>query len=159
MRERHFMMSMRFDKKYPADFGLIPSVNNDVYFLPSDNSIWEKRDLYDFGWGKENGYYNLPLPQFDDLINIIINSECNDDRYGAAAILLDDYGDKLLIKCQDILKDEQNVNMYCGFFNLLQLDFPLNRSSILGKSLREISKDFEHWKDISKQVRKHCNRR
>ena len=123
--------------------------------LPIDNSLWKKRNLYDFGWGKENGYYRLPLPQFDDLVNIIIISKCKDNRYGAAAIILDDFNDNLLIKCQEIFKYEKNPKKYCDFFKILQLNIPINRSSILGKSYKEITEDFEKWNDISKQVLKY----
>ena len=64
MNEKLFMMSMRFNKESPEDFGLIPSEDSDIYVKPSDNSLWKKRNLYDFGWGKENGFYKLPLPNF-----------------------------------------------------------------------------------------------
>ena len=157
MNEKLFMMSMRFNKKFPKDFGLIPSEDADIYIMPSDKSLWKKRNLYDFGWGKENGYYKLPLPQFDDLVNIIMNSEFKDNRYGSAAIILDDYNDELLIKCQEVLRDEQNAKRYCAFFNILKLDIPMNRSSKLGKSYKEIAEDFKKWKDISKQVLKYIN--
>jgi len=155
MNEKLFMMSMRFNKESPEDFGLIPSEETDIYIMPSDKSLWKKRNLYDFGWGKENGYYKLPLPQFDDLVNIIINSESKDNKYGAAAIILDDFNDDLLFKCQEIFKDGKNAKKYGDLFKILQLDIPMNRSSTLGKSYKEISEDFEKWKDISKQVLKY----
>lgn len=154
MEEKLFMLSKRFDKKTPGDFGLIASKDADIYIRPSDNSLWKRRNLYDFGWGKENGYYKLPLPQFDDLVNIVLNSECKDNKYGAAAIILDEYNDNLLSKCQKILKDKRNAKKYCDFFKILHLDVPLNRSSTLGKNYKEISEDFEKWKDISEQVLK-----
>ena len=134
------MMSMRFNKEAPEDFGLIPSEDTDIYIMPSDKSLWKKRNLYDFGWGKENGYYKLPLPQFDDLVNIIMNSECKDNKYGAAAIILDDFNDNLLRKCQEILKDGKNAKKYYDFFRILQLDIPINRSFTLGKNNKEISR-------------------
>lgn len=155
MNEKLFMMSMRFNKESPEDFGLIPSEDTDIYIMPSDKSLWKKCNLYDFGWGKENGYYKLPLPQFDDLVNIIINSECKDNKYGAAAIILDDFNDDLLLKCQEIFKDGKSAKKYGDFFKILQLDIPINRSSTLGKSYKEISEDFEKWKDISEQVLKY----
>lgn len=155
MNEKIFMMSMRFNKEAPEDFGLIPSEDTDIYIMPSDKSLWKKRNLYDFGWGKENGYYKLPLPQFDDLVNIIMNSECKDNKYGAAAIILDDFNDNLLRKCQEILKDGKNAKKYYDFFRILQLDIPINRSFTLGKNNKEISEDFEKWKYISMQVLKY----
>ena len=33
-----------------------------------DHTLWGKCKLYDFGWGKENGFYKEPLPGFDTLL-------------------------------------------------------------------------------------------
>lgn len=149
------MMSMRFNKNSPEDFGLIPTNEDDIFIMPTDNSLWKKRNLYDFGWGQENGYYRLPLPSFEELVNIILSSDCNDNKYGAAAVILEDFCDELLIKVQELLKDEKNIRRYIQFFKILQLEIPINRSDILGKSYNEISEDYEKWKDISRQVLKY----
>ena len=45
----YFYMSMRMNKSDAADFGLIPYEENKA-INPKDNSIWEKKALYDFGW-------------------------------------------------------------------------------------------------------------
>lgn len=157
MNEKFFMMSIRFNKKSPEDFGLIPSKDADVYIMPSDNSLWKKRDLYDLGWGKEIGYYKLPLPKFDDLVNIILNSNCQENKYGAAAIILDDFSDKLLNKCQEILQDRKSIKKYLNFFKILQLQIPINRSSTVRKSYNEIFESFQKWKDISNQLQKYID--
>lgn len=49
MDENIFMMSRRFNKNSPEDFGLISINEEDVSIMPSDNSLWKKRNLYDFG--------------------------------------------------------------------------------------------------------------
>lgn len=149
------MMSMRFNKNSPEDFGLIPTNEDDTFIMPSDNSLWKKRNLYDFGWGQENGYYRLALPSFEELVDIILSSDCNDNKYGAAAVILEDFCDELLIKAQELLKDEKNIRRYIQFFKILQLEIPINRSDILGKSYNEISENYEKWKDISRQVLKY----
>ncbi len=146
---------MRFDKKMPEDFGLISSEDPEIFIMPVDNSCWKKRSLYDFGWGKENGYYRLPIPGFDQLIDIILNSDILDNKYGAGAIILDDYGDQLLKKCQEIFNKEFDSEKYSEFFDILQLRNSINRSSILGKSTSQISDDFRKWTEISERILKH----
>lgn len=149
-----FMMSMRFNKSTPEDFGLVQTDDSGVYIMQSDNSLWKKRDLYDFGWGKENGYYRLPLPCFDDLVSIILNSNLKNNKYGAAAIILDDYCEELYDKCDEILKDTQKVDEYSEFFSILQLEKPINRSTIVGKRSIQVSEDYNKWEEISKRLGK-----
>lgn len=155
MTEKLFMMSIRFNKNSPKDFGLVPSNEDDIFIMSTDNSRWKKHNLYDFGWGKENGYYKLPLPNFEQLVDIILSSDCNDNKYGAAAIILEDYCDELLIRAQKLLEDEKNMRNHLQFFKILQLETPINRSCVLGKSHSEVSQDYEKWKDISRQILKY----
>ena len=79
----YFVMSMRFNKCNASDFGFILKDKNTA-INPNDNSIWIKASLYDFGWGKENGFYKDPLPCFDSLFEIALYSTNSDDMYGAA---------------------------------------------------------------------------
>ena len=53
-----FVMSTRFNKCDASDFGLLP-LAEDMALSPNDGSIWAKTELYNFGWGDENGYYLL----------------------------------------------------------------------------------------------------
>ena len=149
---KYFMMSFRFNKETPKDFGLIKSNSTNIYISPLDKSLWKKRNLYDFGWGNENGYYRLPLGEFEDLIDIILNTNSDENKYGAAAVILDDYCDKLLIKCQELLKDNMRIKEYLEFFKILKLDISINRSNTHGKNFKEVSKEFDKWKDISEQI-------
>ena len=58
--KKYFLMSFRFDKNKPEDFGLEKSPSNDNIFIDlRDNSEWLKKDLYDFGWGNEYGFYKI----------------------------------------------------------------------------------------------------
>lgn len=88
-------------------------------------------------------------------MNIILSSNFDDNKYGAAAVILDDFCDELLINAQELLKDVKNIREYIQFFKILQLEIPINRSNILGKSYDEVSKDYEKWKEISRQVLKY----
>lgn len=43
----YFIMSMRFNKSSPKEFGLIPGDELGVFFKVDDNSQWKSRPLYD----------------------------------------------------------------------------------------------------------------
>ena len=101
---KYFVMSVRFNKCSALDFGLIPK-DSGTAIDPNDNSIWVKTELYDFGWGKENGFYKAPLPDFDTLLELVLHSEDRDDMYGAAAIILEKYADELLYRCEAMMND------------------------------------------------------
>jgi len=154
MDRRYFMMSQHFNKSSPDEFGLVPTTNPDIFILPQDNSKWKYRQLYDFGWGNEEGYFRIPLPDFHTLLNIIMFSDIEDNIFGAAAVVLSDYPEELLKECKHILHDENIPLEYLKLFKILNLDKPLNRSPIIGKSLSEISQDYEIWKNIADAVRR-----
>ncbi len=78
---QYFMISHHFNKTSLTDFGLIFS---DGKFVCSDGCEWIPRGLYDFGWGPENGYCRLPLPDFSVLITLASQNLLTDDVYGAA---------------------------------------------------------------------------
>ena len=153
MEIKYFIMSIRYNKNSPEDFGLIPSKDEDIYIMPSDNSLWRKRNLYDFGWGKETGFYRIPLPKFNELINIMLDSCLNENKYGAASIILDDYIEELLNISLEILSVNTNIDKYYDMFKILRLDEPINRSPIIGKNYNDILKDYEKWKYVSDQIK------
>lgn len=154
MTERYFMMSRRYNKVTPEQFDLVPTETPGKYLNVSDGTNWISRYLYDFGVGPEYGFCKFPMPEFEKLLDLLLNSEDEDNRYGAAVILIQEYPEELLSKCEDILKDKSNLSKYKAFFKTLQLDQLLNRSSILGKSSTEIEDDYIKWKVISLEVEK-----
>ncbi len=150
----YFLMSFRFNKQKYADFGLVQTNKPEIFKRDSDCSLWKFRPLYNFGWGKENGYCKIPIPGFNKLVDIILYSKNKDDKYGAAAVILDDFSDVLLDKCFEILNNEKNLKKYSNFFEILQLQDSLNRSSIIGKSYSRIADDFNRWEIVAKKVSK-----
>ena len=84
---KKFMMSTRFNKQTPSDFNL--EYINGKYISLIDGSEWEACALYDFGWGKENGFYKKPLGTFTELIKIVLDFTDQEDSYGAASIIED----------------------------------------------------------------------
>ena len=52
---KYFVMSTMFNKQTPSEFGM-KYVEGHFVSL-QDNSEWAQCQLYDFGWGRENGFY------------------------------------------------------------------------------------------------------
>ena len=151
--EQLFMMSKRFDKMTPEDFGLmLQEEATGTYVLPTDRSLWKRRQLYDFGWGSEMGYYRIPLPGFDHLIKLVLSSSVWENRYGAAAILLEDYPEPLLVECEKLIADDHFVQQNREFFKILGLDEPINRSRVVGKTHSDVLCDYKRWEAISRRL-------
>lgn len=149
---KYFMMSNRFNKQSPGDFGLIDADEEDCAICPIDNSRWLRCSLYDFGWGRETGYYREPLPCFSKLLQILIDSNDSDDMYGAAAIIMDKYPNALLEYCEESFDSSVNKDSARKIIKVLQLDQCINRSPIQGKSFDEITNDFTRWQALSKRA-------
>lgn len=142
-----FRMSYKFNKTQCSDFGLFEK--NGRYYSKDDNSEWARRYLYDFGWGKENGFCKLPLCNFSDLINIALHSNDSEDSYAAAAIILDDYAEELkffllgLIDVDDRSIDSHKIN------SIFKLSPPINKTIKKGMDLHSIEKEWFDWEMIS----------
>ena len=149
----YFFMSMRMNKSDAADFGLIPYEENKA-INPKDNSIWEKKALYDFGWGSENGFYRMPLPDFETLFELVLQSTNRDDRYGSAAIILERFPNELLQKCELIANDHFRKKDFKKLTEIFRLKEPINRSPVLKKTFEEIRNDYIRWKNLSETAKK-----
>ena len=149
----YFVMSMRFNKCDASDFGLILEDTNTA-INPKDNSIWIKAALYDFGWGKENGFYKKPLPDFDVLFDIALYNANSEDMYGAAAVILEKFPDDLLCKCEIFMKDRFRRKEFKKMVDLFNLKLSMNRCSISGKTYDQIQSDYMRWKMVSEMALK-----
>jgi len=148
----HFIIGSRFDRKSPEDFGLTSTEQPDVYLREEDGSLWIPRQLYDFGWGDEDGFYRLPMPKFDELVSIVLKAENVDDKYGAASVIIQDYCDELLDKCLEVFASETEIDSYLEFFTILKLDRSVNRSQVIGKSCIDIEKDLTAWNEVATRI-------
>lgn len=144
----YFLMSRRFNKTDAKDFGLIETEDG-IAICPKDQTQWKRTILYDFGWGKEIGYCKLPIPCFEELFNIAIYSNCEDDVYGAAAVILDCYPTILLEKCESFFPDKLPQKDLVKMIRLFNLDTPFNRSPIINKSLNLIQTEAKRWAALS----------
>lgn len=152
MEQKHFLLSYRFNKTTPAEFGLIGQ-DDRTYLCPKDNALWVQMDLYDFGWGREYGFCKIPMLDFEQLFDLLIHAQLEDNRYGAAAVLLDVYAGRLLDKCLDIIQNSFDMKVYKQAFAILKLDKPVNRSVVALGTLEEIQSDNRKWEYIARKVK------
>ena len=155
IKENYFLMSFRFNKTKPADFGLAV-FDNEKFINQEDNTFWIKRDLYDFGWGKEYAFMKLPKLCFNDLLELLINSNVEANRYGAATILEEEYPNELLNYLMELLVGSSNFAInekMKEMFEIIQLKDPRNRCKTIGKHYTEIEDDFIKWRLISEKVK------
>ena len=101
--KRYFYITIHFSPEYEGT--VLARLKDDLYINTETGETYRKRALYDFGWGKENGFYKAPLPDFDTLLELVLHSEDRDDMYGAAAIILEKYADELLYRCEAMMND------------------------------------------------------
>ena len=144
----YFVMSFRFDKSIASDFGLVP-INESTAIDPKDGSIWLKTELFDFGWGKENGFYKAPLPCFKKLFDIALNGDERDDVYGSAAIILDRFPYELLCKCEQLMNGKLNKKEMIRLIDLFDLEKPINRCASVHKAYEQVKNDYDRWKRIA----------
>ena len=145
----YFLMSTRFNKQEASDFGLLQTEESDLAINPADHSIWRKCALYDYGWGRENGYYKTPILAYDGLLELVLFSRHEDDVYGAAAIILDEYPNELLETCESMSSCHKRTSEFKKISSVFRLHLGINYSPIIGKTLEEIEKDACRWKAIS----------
>lgn len=145
----YFLMSTRFNKQKALDFGLLELEGTDSAINPIDNSVWKKCTLYDYGWGRENGYYRTPVLDYDGLLELILSSNQVDDVYGAAAIILDKYPDELLVTCEQMRRSPSRTAELQKMISVFHLHLGINHSPTIGKTVEEIEKDSCRWRAIS----------
>lgn len=148
---KYFMMSRRFNKSKPEEFGLIPYREN-TYLLPVDNSLWVASEMYDFGWGPENGYYRLPELSFEELFELG-NHASGDDMYGAASLILKNYPHELLLRVESIIRNN-DTRKYLTLLKVLKLDTAINLSFQIEQDAKDVNSQFERWKAISDSISK-----
>ena len=142
---KYFLMSTLFNKETAADFGLVEKDGR--FFRESDNSEWVKCQLYDYGWGDENGFYKLPLGDFYELINIVLTGE-KEDSFGAAAIIMDRYNDELKVFLIELMDKNPSNKSKKLLFDTFKLKWGTNRTAKNGMYIQEIEKEASDWEKI-----------
>ena len=149
---KKFMMSKRFNKILYSDFDLYEK--DGKYYSNHDGSEWIPCILYDYGWGRENGFYKVPLGNFSDLIKIVLDDTDEEDSYAAASIILDVYASELKVFLLDLIDAyDKNID-YKKLKLIFNLDVPLNRTIKDKMNLQNIDKEYADWKYISQYFQK-----
>lgn len=141
-------MSTRFNKQKPSDFGL--EYVEGKFILLKDGSEWVQCQLYDFGWGKENGFYKKPLGSFEELISLVIDFTDEEDAYGAASIIEDLYMNDLKQYLLDLMYHKVNKNIKKRLCSIFKLNYPINRTYKKEYSIKQNENEYQQWKLISK---------
>ena len=144
---KYFLMSMRFNKQSPSDFGL--EYVGGKFISLKDSSEWGQCQLYDYGWGKENGYYKKPLGTFDELIKLVLDFSDDEDSYGAASIIEDMYLNELKKYLLELMLHQPSRKIKTRLSNLFKLNFSINRTFNKDYSFEKNEIEFLEWKKIS----------
>ena len=147
----YFVMSRRFDKRTASDFGL-SDLENGMAVRSSDGSLWQEALLYDLGWGPENGYYRVPLPDFPQLLDIVLRESDEEDVFGAAAMIERQYPELLLECCENMMPAPARAADFEKLVRIFRLHHPVNRCPIAGKQSDEIRSDSERWSRIAESA-------
>ena len=144
---KNFMMSTRFNRESPRDFGL--EYRDGKYIHMLDETEWAPCYLYDFGWGKENGFYKKPLGEFKELILLVLNDTDLEDSFGAAAIIEDLYINELKNYLLHLMSNQIEPSNKKKLNSIFRLYIDSNRTLCKGMSLDQIKKELSDWKTIS----------
>ena len=143
---KYFLMSMKFNKQSPSDFGL--EIVNGKFVSSKDGSEWVQCQLYDYGWGKENGYYKKPLGSFEELIKIVLDFIDEEDSYGAASIIEDIYPNELKQFLLDLMHHQPSSKIKIRLCSLFKLNFSINRTFNKDYSFENNEIEYQEWKKI-----------
>ena len=143
-------MSMRFNKQKPEDFGLI--YEDGIFTRMSDKTEWMPCELYDFGWGNENGFYKIPLGSFDELIEMVLSNIDEEDSYGAASIILSQYPNQLKAYLLNITTSpvcHKNKRSLRRINDILKLQQSINLTLNPNMTIQQIEKEYQDWCKIA----------
>ena len=144
---QYFLMSTHFNKTNPSDFGL--ECIDGKYIRREDGTEWVPRELYDLGWGREVGFYKVPLGSFDELINIVVNTADEEDMYGATAIIDEMYPKELKLYLLNLMSQTVPDSVKKRLNEAFCLHRELNRTASVGMTLTEIKEEYDQWMMIA----------
>lgn len=143
---KYFKMSTRFNKQKPEDFEMEYIYKK--FISSEDGSEWIQCQLYDYGWGKENGFYKKPLGTFYDLMDIVIDTSDNEDSYGAASIIEDLYSDDLKFYLQNLMNQPVTKKLKTRLCKIFKLNSNINKTYKKDYSFEQNNNEHLQWKKI-----------
>jgi hypothetical protein len=145
----YFLMSHRGNKNTPEDFGLLAGGNPATAIHPANGSVWTRHPLYDFGWGRETGYYRTPLPGYKKLLELVLSGNDREDRYGAAAMILEQHPEELLETCRLLVFSQGGEGEQRLLAEIFHLERGNNYCPVVGKTYAEILETSNQWLQIA----------
>lgn len=176
--KQYFYITIHFVPRYEES--LFKKIQNNVYKNIVTGELYQKRLLYDFGWGQEEGFELLPALSFDSLIRLVEQPTAHSRRilrqkytkeeirqadilrsnlYGAVAIIMQDHVEEFI----DFLSKKNNTDYFLESSiceNYKCFSFDSKKSNEEGKipggvrtdSYEEILNKYPKWKEISSKV-------
>jgi hypothetical protein len=107
--------------------------------------------------GGTHVFGKLPLPGTDKLIDLAVTSQFEDEVFAASRTLVENEETKEIdfrLGLISRLEQMNNKSRQISIIEYTDLDSPLNRREIIGKSYDEVSADSKYFRDISDRAKK-----
>jgi len=148
-------------REMEEQFSLIPDEENNWAKIYLDTVTGEKWRSYTLDSSSHGGgtpvFGKMPMPETEKLIDIIVTSKYEDEVYAASRILVENEetkGTDFRLTLINKLEQLNDKSRQISIIEYTDLDSPLNRKDILGKSYDEIISDANYYKDIADRSKK-----
>lgn len=158
---KYFLQTIRFLPKNPKELGLT-KIDDKTYVLLEDSSLWEYRKLLDLGWGKEHGFFRVPLLSVDNLFKYAF--DFGDDKlkfvnndlynfYGSLAVLMDDFASSLILEIkQRYIQNRFKISDNRFMIKQLNSEFNIDYHLVERLSNSELAKNCVLWKKVYSEI-------
>lgn len=176
--KRYFYITIHFSPNYEGT--LLSMQANGLYKNVETGELYQKRLLYDFGWGQENGFELLPHLSFNELIKLVEQPMAlpqkklfkkyseeeirqadiqRSNLYGAIAVIMQDYTDEFV----DFLSTKVDTDYFCNSniqenFKWFSFDSQKMKAEgkipggILSRSYESILSEHPRWAPIASKI-------
>lgn len=177
LNKKYFYITVNFSPDFSDMFKCI---DGNIYMNNLTGGKFEKRLLYDFGWGQEYGFERLPVLTFGELIELVegsvmINKKRRWTKYsqeekrnneisqsnlfGAISVIMQDHIEEFIEFLSDKIDSDYFSNeiirknyIWFSFSTKEMRENGYTPGGILTKSYEEILNEYESWKKISEKV-------
>ena len=159
---KYFIQSIRFSPEIPEGLGL-KKIDDGTYVLEEDMSIWGYRKLLDLGWGKEHGFFRVPMLSFDKLLQCVFDFDDEKIKiitvevynfFGALSVLIEDYASSFI---QEIRRrfNEGKFNLKTNKFMIdyVNAEFDIDNQLIQRLKDKDIAKNCILWKKVYNEIK------